>query len=35
MQVQRAWGADICRDGGSYSLCFDSDDGRWYELFLD
>lgn len=34
MQVQRVWGADICRDGGSYSLCFDSDDGRWYEFFL-
>jgi hypothetical protein len=34
MRVQRVWGADICRDGGSYSLCFDSDDGRWYELFL-
>lgn len=34
MKVQRVWGADICRDGGSYSLCFDSDDGHWYELFL-
>jgi hypothetical protein len=34
MQVQRVWGADICRDGGSYSLCFDSNDGLWYELFL-
>ena len=34
MQVERVWGADICRDGGSYSLCFDSNDGRWYELFL-
>ena len=34
MNVQRIWGADICRDGGSYSLCFDADDGRWYELFL-
>lgn len=34
MQVQRVWEADICRDGGSYSLCFDSSDGRWYELFL-
>ena len=34
MRVQRVWGADICRDGGSYSLCFDSDDGHWYELFL-
>ncbi len=30
MNVQRIWGADICRDGGSYSLCFDADDGRWY-----
>ncbi|MFL6676753.1 MAG: hypothetical protein ACJ8IK_00325 [Burkholderiaceae bacterium] len=34
MKVQRIWGADICRDGGSYSLCFDADDGRWYELFV-
>jgi len=34
MNVQRIWGSDICRDGGSYSLCFDADDGRWYELFL-
>lgn len=34
MNVQKIWGADICRDGGSYSLCFDADDGRWYELFL-
>lgn len=34
MNVKRIWVADICRDGGSYSLCFDSDDGRWYELFL-
>lgn len=34
MNVQRIWGADICRDGGSYSLCFDADDGHWYELFL-
>lgn len=34
MKVQRIWAADICRDGGSYSLCFDADDGRWYDLFL-
>jgi len=34
MKVRRVWGADICRDGGSYSLCFDSHDGHGYELFL-
>lgn len=34
MRVQRVWAVDICRDGGSYSVCFDSDDGHWYELFL-
>ena len=32
--VKRIWGADICRDGGSYCFCFDSDDGHWYEFFL-
>ncbi|MEY4563927.1 MAG: hypothetical protein RLZZ618_3204 [Pseudomonadota bacterium] len=32
--VKNILGVDICRDGGSYSLCFDSDDGRWYEFFL-
>jgi hypothetical protein len=34
VNVEKIWGADICRDGGSYSLCFDSDDGQWYEFFL-
>jgi hypothetical protein len=34
MNVERIWSADVCRDGGSYSLCFDADDGRWYEFFL-
>jgi hypothetical protein len=34
VNVQRIWEVDVCRDGGSYSLCFDADDGRWYELFL-
>lgn len=32
--VKRIWAADICRDGGSYCFCFDSDDGNWYEFFL-
>lgn len=32
--VKRIWEADICRDGGSYCFCFDSDDGHWYEFFL-
>jgi hypothetical protein len=34
MNVQKVWGVDICRDGGSYSLCFNADEGRWYELLL-
>jgi len=34
MKVQKIWAADICRDGGSYGFCFDSDDGHWYEFFL-
>ncbi len=33
-EVTRIWEADICRDGGSYCFCFDSDDGHWYEFFL-
>jgi hypothetical protein len=32
--VKRIWAADVCRDGGSYLFCFDSDDGNWYEFFL-
>jgi hypothetical protein len=34
MKVIKVWDADIYRDGGSYGVCFDSDDGHWYELFL-
>ncbi len=34
MKVQKVWAADIYRDGGSYGFCFDSDDGHWYEFFL-
>lgn len=34
MKVQAIWAADVYRDGGSYGFCFDSDDGRWYEFFL-
>ena len=33
-KVVKIWGADIYRDGGSYGFCFDSDDGNWYEFFL-
>ena len=28
------FGADICRDGGSYSLSFKANDGEWYEFFI-
>jgi hypothetical protein len=35
MKVQKIWSADIYRDGGSYGFCFDSDDGHWYEFFLE
>lgn len=34
MNVERISDVDICRDGGSYSLCFDAEDGHWYEFFL-
>ena len=34
MVVKKIWDADIYRDGGSYGFCFDSDDGHWYEFFL-
>lgn len=34
MKVLKIWEADIYRDGGSYGFCFDSDDGHWYEFFL-
>jgi len=33
-RVVKIWSADIYRDGGSYGFCFDSDDGNWYEFFL-
>ena len=33
-KVVKIWGADVYRDGGSYGFCFDSDDGNWYEFFL-
>jgi len=33
-RVVKIWDADIYRDGGSYGFCFDSDDGNWYEFFL-
>ena len=34
MKITKIYGADICRDGGSYSLSFQADDGEWYELFV-
>jgi hypothetical protein len=34
MKVTKIFGADVCRDGGSYSLSFESNDGEWYELFI-
>lgn len=33
-RVVSIWMADVYRDGGSYGFCFDSDDGNWYEFFL-
>jgi len=35
IKVVKINGADIYRDGGSYGFCFDSDDGHWYEFFLE
>ncbi len=32
--VGRIFNADICRDGGSYSMGFYSTDGEWYEFFV-
>ena len=34
MEITKIIGADICRDGGSYSFSFESDDDSWYELFV-
>lgn len=34
IKVNKIIGADIYRDGGSYSLCFYSDDNDWYEFFI-
>ncbi|MEZ5429155.1 MAG: hypothetical protein R2747_23110 [Pyrinomonadaceae bacterium] len=34
MKVEKIWEADVYRDGGSYGFCFDSDDGNWYEFFI-
>lgn len=32
--ISKIYGADICRDGGSYSLSFEVADGNWYEFFV-
>jgi hypothetical protein len=34
VHVDKIFMVDICRDGGSYSLCFYSTDGEWYEFFV-
>jgi hypothetical protein len=34
IKVSKIFGADIYRDGGSYSLGFYSDDEEWYEFFI-
>jgi len=34
MEVTKIIGADICRDGGSYSFSFESADKSWYEFFV-
>ncbi len=34
MEITKIFGADVCRDGGSYSLTFESNDKEWYELFV-
>jgi len=35
VKVERIFGADIYRDGGSFGFFFYSDDGRWYEFHLE
>ena len=34
MEVTKIFSVDICRDGGSYSLSFESNDKEWYEFFV-
>jgi len=34
MEVTKIFSVDVCRDGGSYSLSFESNDNEWYELFV-
>lgn len=34
MKVTKIFSVDICRDGGSYSLSFESNDNEWYEFFV-
>lgn len=35
MKVTKVYGADVCRDGGSYSLSFEANDGEWCEFFVE
>ena len=34
MNVKEIFNADIYRDGGSYGFCFYSNNGSWYEFFI-
>lgn len=34
IEITKVYGADVCRDGGSYSLSFEASDGNWYEFFV-
>lgn len=34
MKITKILGVDVSRDGGSYSLSFESVDNEWYELFV-
>lgn len=34
MEVTKIFSVDVCRDGGSYSLSFESNDNEWYEFFV-
>jgi hypothetical protein len=34
MELVKLIFADICRDGGSYEACFETDDGRSYNVWL-
>lgn len=34
MRIAKIGNADSYRDGGSYGVHFEADDGHWYEFFL-